>query len=116
MGVKFAVHQEDIIAFVLRSLDIGVLCLRISGIEEDKLLVLVRLFSLNGFPVVVDAEVFALGILEQAEFHGPLAELLVAQHPVLNEELEVVPLLFKGLALVLEDFLKTVSDLPGDIS
>ena len=116
MGVKLAIHKEDIIAFVLCSLDIGVLRLSIRGIEKDKLLVLVGLLSLNGFPVVIDAEVFALRILEQAEFHGPFAELLVAQHPVFNEELEIVPLLFKGLTLILEDFLKTVSDLSCDIS
>ena len=78
MGVKLAVHQQDIIALVPCCLDERILGLGVSGIEEDYLLVLVSLGPFYGLPVIVYAEILAVSVLQQAELHRPLAELLVA--------------------------------------
>ena len=83
MGIKLAVQKEHVVALVLCGLDEAVLGLGVGSIEIDQLAVLVLLLCLYGLAVVLDAEVLAVGILEQAELHRPVAELLVAEHTVL---------------------------------
>ena len=115
MAVKLAVHQEHVIAFVLCSLDECILAVHICRIKEDCLLVLVSLLPFYRLLVVVDAEILAFCGLEKGELHRTLAEFLVREHAELDEELEIVPLLFELLTLVPEDLVKTVCDLLRDI-
>ena len=65
--------------------------------------------------IFVECEVFALSVLHQCEVLGAIVERLLAQHSVVDEDLEVVPFLFKSLAVFLEDALQTVAHLLGDI-
>ena len=83
VGIELAVQKEHVVALVLCGLDEAVLGLGVGSIEIDQLAVLVLLLCLYGLAVVLDAEVLAVGILEQAELHRPVAELLVAEHTVL---------------------------------
>ena len=115
VGIQFAVHQEDVIALRLRGLDVGVLPFHIGRIEIYALLVLVRLGAFHGRLVLVEGEELAVGVLEEGELEGPVAELIVGQHAVLDEEFEVVPLLLEVRPLVLEDVVQPVGDLLGDV-
>ena len=116
MRIQLAVHQKHIISFVPGTFDIWILRLDIRRIQQDKLLVLVSLLRLNSFPVLVYAEILAICILEQTELHRPLTELLVTEHTVFDEQLEVVPFLLQGFSFVLENLLQTVCHLPCDVS
>ena len=108
VAVELAVHQQDVVALVLRGLDPAVLLGGLGGVEVDHVLILVGLVRLDGRAVVLQAEVLAFGVLEEGELEGALAELLVGEHAVLDEELDVVPLLLELLALLLEDLLQAV--------
>ena len=115
MGVKLAVHQEDVVALVLCGLDVGVLVIGLCGIQIHKLLVLVCLGVLYGLLVLIKAEELAFHILEECKFEGSLAELFIGEHAVLYEQLEVVPLGFKLLPFILEDAFQAVCNLLCDV-
>ena len=115
MGVKLAVHQEDVIALVLCGLDVGVLVIGLCGIQIHKLLVLVCLGVLYGLLVLIKAEELAFHILEECKFEGSLAELFIGEHAVLYEQLEVVPLGFKLFPFILEDAFQAVCNLLCDV-
>ena len=57
----------------------------------------------------------ALRILEQSEVLGTIIERLIGQHTVIDEHLEVVPLLLIVLAVSLEDAAEAVCHLLGDV-
>ena len=115
MGVQFAVHEQDIVAKVLGRLDVGVLVIGAGGIEEDHFLVLVGLVVLDRLAVILYRVILSVRVLEQGELEGPLAEFLVGEHTVLDEQLEVVPLLLPRGPFVLEDVLQSVGDFLGDV-
>ncbi len=116
MGIQLAVHQKHIVALVLGRLDESVLLVGVGGVEVNDLLVLVCLVLCDRLAVVLKREVLPVRVLEQGELHSLLAELLVGEHSIFNEQLEVVPLLLPGVPLVLEDLLQPVSYLLGDVS
>ena len=115
VAVEFAVEQEHVITLVLRLLDESVLLLGIGRIQIHHLAVLVGLVSFDRLAVLLEAEVLPFGILYEGKSHRALAEFLVGQHAILDEELEVVPLLLQGLPLILEDLLQPVGHLLGDV-
>ena len=65
--------------------------------------------------VLLEGEVLALNVLEERELLGAIVKLLLRQHAVVDEELQVVPLLLVVLAVVLEGLLQAVGHLLGDI-
>ena len=77
MTVELAVEKKYVVASVLCSLDESILALYICCIKEYGLLVLVCLTSLDTLLVVINAEILALSVLEEAELHCLVAELLV---------------------------------------
>ena len=115
MGIQLAVHQEHVIALGLGSLHIGVLAFDVRRIQVHALLVLVSLVAFHGSLVFIEREELAVRVLEEGELHRAVAELLVREHAVLDEELEVVPLGLEVRPLVLEDVLQAVGDLLGDV-
>ena len=115
MAVKLAVHQKHVISPILSCLDEGVLCIHICSIKEYHLTILVSLSSRYSCLIILNAEILAFRALEEGELHCTLAELLVRKHTELDEELKIVPLLLKLLALISEDFVKTVSNLLSDV-
>ena len=113
--VELAVHQQHVIALVGSRLDVGILCLLVGSIQADEVALLVGLLALDELAVVLNLEVLAVAVLEQGELEARLTELLVAQHAVLDEDLDVVPLLLELVGLVLGDFLEAGSHLLGDV-
>ena len=114
--VEFAVAEQDAVALGLGGLDVGVLLLLVDGVEIDEVAVLVGLVVLDERAILVEGEVFALGVLHQRKVLGAVVEgVALGEHAVVDEELEVVPLLLILLAVLLEDAAQAVGDLLGDI-
>ena len=115
MRIQLAVHQQHVVAEFLGGFYLGVLCFGIGCIERNYLLVLVGLFCLDALAVILETEILSVGVLQQGKVHRSLAELLVGEHAVFYEELEVIPFLLELLALLLEYFFQAVGHLLGDV-
>ena len=116
MCIELAVHEEHIVALVLRSLNEGVLGILVGGIEIHDLVVLVGLVAADGCPVLVEAEILAVHILQEGELQGLFAELLIGEHTILDEEFEIVPFLLVCLSLGGEYLFKTGGYLLGHVT
>ena len=92
------------------------MCLSISSIQINHLLVLVGLLRLDGLAVFIETEILAVSVLQQGELHCPLAEFLIGEHAVFDEQLQIIPFLLQGLTLIGEDIFQSVSDFLGDIT
>ena len=99
----------------MRRLDVGVLLLLVRGVEVDELVVLVLLRRLDQLAVLVEGEVLALRVLHQGELLGAVVESLFGEDAVVDEELQVVPLLLVLLAVLREDGLQAVGHFLRDV-
>ena len=113
--VELSIEQEHGVALVLCSLDVAVLLVLVGGIEVDEIAVLVLLACLDERLVFVEGKVFALRVLHQRELLGAVIEILLRQDAVVDEELQVVPFLLVGLAILVEDGLQAVAHLLCDV-
>ena len=116
MRIEGTVHQHHGVTLVVGSLDVGVLVGGICGIKEHQIAILVGLVHFDQSLVLVDGEIFAFGILDKGELHGGVAELVVGEHAIFNEDADVVPLLFEIGTVILEKILKTLRHLLGDVA
>ena len=85
-------------------------------IEQDKVTILIGLCLLDLCLILLQGEVLAIDILEERKAHSTVIELLIAEHTVLNEELDVVPFLLEVLAVIAENLCQFVSHLLGDMA
>ena len=115
MYIQFAIHEQDIVAFLFGALDIGVVGIGILRVEHDQVTVLVRLGIFDLGFVLIEGEVLFVHILHQGKTDGAVVELLVGEHTKLDEELDVIPLLLEIGAVVLIEFCQFVSHLLGDV-
>ena len=116
MGIKLAIHQEDIVALVRSSLNEGILGILVCSIEIYHLVVLVCLVTADSRLVLVETEILAVHILQEGELQGLLAEILIGEHTVLDEEFEIVPFLLESLSVRGKYLLKAGSHLLGHVS
>ena len=114
--IQFAIHKQDIVAFLACAFYISIVSIGILGVEEDEVAVLIglRLFDLR--TIVVESSIFALEVLEQGEADSAFVELLIAEHTELDEEFDVIPFMLKVLAVVLVHVCQFVSHLLGDVA
>ena len=110
-----SVEHQYRVALSLGSLDVCILLVLVVGIEVNQRTVLVSLLVLDESLVLLVREVLAFCVLEQGEVLGTVIERLVGQHTVVDEHLEVVPLLLIVLAVSLEDAAEAVCHLLGDV-
>ena len=115
MDVELSVHDEDVVAAILGRLDVAVLLVRVGGVEVDDVVFLIGLLGGDQLAILFEGVIGAVDVLEQGELRGAVVELLVAEHAVLDEELQAVPLFFEGLAVVLEDLFQAIGNLLGDV-
>ncbi len=116
MYIQFAVHQQHVVAFFFRPLNVRVRSVGVLRVEQYLVAVLVGLgFFHFGF-VFIQCEVLAFQVFQESKSDSPLIEFLIAEHTELNEHLHVVPLLFEVLAVVFVEFCQFVSHLFGDIA
>ena len=115
MAIKMTIHQKHIVSPILGSLNKRILSLYISCIKEDNLLILICLASFNRLSVILNAEILILSVLQKAELHGSVAELLIRKHSVLDKEFEIIPLLLKLSTLISEYLIKAICHLLSNI-
>ena len=95
MHIEFAVHEQDIVAFRFRTLDISVMRIGIVGIEEDEIAVFVGLCLFDLRFVFLKSSILAVDILVKRKLFCLLVEFLVGQHPELDKHLDIIPFLGK---------------------
>ena len=91
------------------------MCIGIVGVEIDELSVFVRLLVLDEFIVFIQCVVFAFRVFEQEVTLCLVVVILFAEHTVVDEYLDVVPLLLELFAFILEDACQTVAYLLRDV-
>ena len=114
--IELTVHEQDVVALLFGSVDVGVLSIRVVGIEIDELAVFVCLLVLDEGLVFVEGVVFAFGVFEEEVSLCLVEVVFFGQESIMDENLDVVPLLFKVLALVLEDRGQAVAHLLCDVT
>ena len=110
-----SVEQQHAVALVLSGFDEAVLLVLVLGIEVDQIAALVGLVVFDERLILLEGEVFTLDILEQGEVFGAVVEVGLREHTVVDEQLQVIPLLLIVLAVVLEGLLQAVGHLLRDV-
>ena len=114
--VQLTVHEQYVVSFVLGRIDVSVLLVQVVGVEVNQTAVLVGLIILNQCLVFFESVILVVCILEQSKLGSLFIEIFLSQHTVVDENLQVVPFLFKFLTVVLEDRLQAVGYLLRDVS
>ena len=114
--IQLVVHEQDAVALVPGGLDVSELFLPVGGVEIYQALVLVGLVGLDEFPVLLICEIGAVRVLEEGHLLHPGVEILLGEHSVVDEELDIVPLPLELLAVTLEYGSETVGHLLGDVA
>ncbi len=114
-NIQLSVHQQHIVPFVLGRFNKAVLLILVVGIKVNKISVLVRLVILNQCLVLFLNITFAVGIGKEGEVLGALVEIVLGKHAVIDENLQVMPFLFKLRTVVLEDGLQAVRYFLGNV-
>ena len=91
------------------------LLLLVCCIEVDEIAVFVLLCTLDESLVFVEGEIFAVHVFHQGKLFCLVVERLLAEHAIVDKELQVVPLLLILLTVFLEDGLQTVGHFLGNI-
>ena len=115
-SVQLPVEQQYAVAFVLGCFDVAVLGFLVLGIQVNQITVLVRLIVLDELLVFFEREVFTVTILKEGEVLGLVVEVVLCQHTVVDEDLDVVPFLLEFLAVVLEQALQAVAHFLRDVA
>ena len=113
--VEEAGHQQNVVAFLLRIGDIDVLVVGVGSVQHDNISVFVSLQRAHHIAVLLNSEVFALGVFQQVEVLDFVVELLVGQRAVFEEDAQVVPFLLELLAVLLEHLLQLLGHLLADV-
>ena len=88
----------------------------IVNIQKDDIIVLVGLILLNKINILLGCEILALGRFQEHKILSLLGKLLVGEDTILDEHLQVVPLLLIIRTHSVEELLQTVSHLTSDIA
>ena len=116
MYIQFAIHQQHVIALRLGTFDIGIVRIRIMGIERHQVTVLIGLIILDLRLIILQRRILTFDILEKCKTYRTLVELLIAQHTELDEEFDIVPFLLKIFAVVLVHLRQFIRHFLGDMT
>ena len=116
MAVKLAIHQQNVVSAVIGGLYISVLCHGVVGVDIYHVAVFVGLRTLYQGAVFLEGIEFVFRVLEESELHCGITELLVGKHTVFDEDLYVVPFLFKVRTVCAENIFQTGSYFLGDVA
>ena len=114
-NIQLSVHQQYIVAFVLCSINVCILFVEVVGIQINQTTVLICLIVFNQSLIFFESIIFAVCIFEQGELICFLVEIFLSKHTVIDENLQVIPFVFKLFTVVLEDRLQTVCHFLGDV-
>ena len=107
-NIKLAAHQQHIISLILGSLDIAVLLIFVVGIQINQIAILIRLAILYQGLILFEGIILVVRIGKKGEILCSIIEILLCEHSVVDEDFQIVPLLFKLLTVVLEYGLQAV--------
>ena len=107
---------KHVIALGLGCLDVSIVSNLIIGVKVNQLTFLVGLVAFDEILILFDGVVVALTVLDEGNGLNLVKELLIKQHTILDEDLEVVPFVFELLTIGIEDFYKTIGNLLGDVA
>ena len=106
--IQLAIHQQHVVALVLGILNETVLLLLVVRVEVYYVALLVGLLGAYKVLVLLIGVLVAVSILQKRELVCLVIEILLGEHSIVDENLEVVPLLLELLAVVLENLCQTV--------
>ena len=86
------------------------------GVKIDQLTFLICLVAFDELLILFEGVVVTFTVLNERDSFDFVEELLVEQHTILDEDLEVVPLVFEFLTIGIENLNKTISDFLGDVA
>ena len=98
-SVELSIHHQHVVALVGSRLDKGVLTLLVGSIKVNEIAVFVGLVSLDKFLVVIELVILATNVFKQGKLHCAVAELLIAQHAILNKNFNVSPFFLKVFSI-----------------
>ena len=102
-SVELSVKQQHAIAFSLSPLNVAILLIAVSGIQVNQVAILVSLVVLNEVAIFVKGKVLALNILEQSIRFSLVIKVVFREHTIVDEQLQVIPLLLKILTVRLKN-------------
>ena len=103
MRVQLPIHHQNVIAFILRSLDVSILFLYVGSVQINDMIVLIRLVDFHQIFILFQGKIFPIGIFEQHDRIGPFGKFLICQHAVLDKYLQVIPFFLVLFPVVFED-------------
>ena len=110
-----SVHQQHVVTLCIGGIDVAVLVVLVVGVEVDEVAILVCLFALDEGLVLLLGVELALRVLQQSERLGLVVEVALAEHAVVDENLDVIPLFLELLAVAFENGGKPVAHLFRDV-
>ena len=111
MDIQLTIHDQHAVGFVFCSLDIAVLVIGIRCVQVDQVAFLVCLVGFRQSFVLFECVIFAVYILQEGELGCPIVKFFFAQHSVLDEKFQAVPLFFELRTVVLEHFFQAICHL-----
>ena len=115
VDVELTVEKQNIIPFGPGRLYITVLLVLIGGIQVNQCFILIGLLRFYQLLVLLEGKIFSVCILQQGKLRCTLIELLLGDHSIVDEQLQVVPLLLELRPVILKDLLKLISHLLHDM-
>src|SRR5690554_2559893 len=105
MAIKISIHQKNIVAFIFSSFNKSILYILIGSVEINKLTFFICLIRFNDLCILLEREIFVVGIFKQSNFSCSIVKLLFREHSILDEEFQIIPLLFKYFTIGLKNFI-----------
>ncbi len=115
VAVKLSVKEKHIVAFLLGTLNVGILTCFVGSIEVYHRPLLVCLCSLDKCAVFIKSVIVSVHILEEEEFFCRLIEFLIREHAVFYEDFDIVPFFLKLLAVILKHSVEFLCDFLRDV-
>ena len=110
------IHDEDFIAVIFAGFNLGMLGIRLVGVDEYRFVVLVGLRGFYLLHVFFDGKKLAFQVFHQSVLDGFFVKLLVAEHAVFDEDAQITPFGFKVSAVFVEQFAQFIRHFFGDES
>ena len=116
MLIQLTIQHHYVITLLFCSLDVGVLLHLVGGVEIDQITIHVGLLAFYQCAVLIKRIVAVVDVAEEEELLRRFEELLVGQHAIFDEDLDVIPFPFISLAIFFEHLVKLLCHLLRDIA
>ena len=108
MSIQLSIHNQYIISFILRSLNIGILFLYISSIQIYNIIVFICLIYFYQIFIFFQCKILIIGIFQQDYIVGSFCEFFIRQYSILDKHFQVIPFLFIFFPAILENISQAI--------